>query len=115
MSFNHTQKQRKIKIEPRVKLNHNITYNCIMSSCYFISDLSSSDSDDGLPSPSYASFLQYDHKPVYSDVVKKQMVGAKSGSRGQPVGCRLNQPPPPKQWPPLSGSKMYNTLCTMTT
>lgn len=41
---------------------------------FLISALSSSESDDELPSPSYASFLQYDHKPVYSDVVKKQMV-----------------------------------------
>ncbi|KAJ7378750.1 Cap-specific mRNA (nucleoside-2'-O-)-methyltransferase 1 [Desmophyllum pertusum] len=44
--------------------------------------LSSSESDDELPSPSYASFLQYDHKPVYSDVVKKQMekMGYKEGT-----------------------------------
>lgn len=43
--------------------------------------LSSSDSDDELHSPSYASFLQFDHKPVYSDVVKKQMerMGYKEG------------------------------------
>lgn len=40
------------------------------------SGLSSSDSDDELHSPSYANFLQYDHKPIYSDVVKKQMVGS---------------------------------------
>lgn len=55
-------KEKKIKVEKR---------------------LSSSDSDDELPSPSYASFLQYDHKPVYSDVVKKQMekMGYKEGER----------------------------------
>ncbi|KAK2554252.1 Cap-specific mRNA (nucleoside-2'-O-)-methyltransferase 1 [Acropora cervicornis] len=38
------------------------------------SRLSSSDSEDELGSPSYASFLQYtDNKPFYSDVAKKQM------------------------------------------
>ena len=36
--------------------------------------LSSSDSDEELSSPSYASFLHGDRKPVYSDVVWKQMV-----------------------------------------
>ena len=48
----------------------------------YFSGLSSSDSDDELHSPSYANFLQYDHKPIYSDVVKKQMVGVMYGSRG---------------------------------
>lgn len=37
-------------------------------------NLSSSDSDEDVSSPSYANFLQYDQKPVFSDVVKKQMV-----------------------------------------
>jgi len=37
-------------------------------------DLSSSESEEELSSPSYASFLHFDQKPVYSDVVKKQMV-----------------------------------------
>ena len=36
--------------------------------------LSSSDSDEELTSPSYASFLHGDRKPTYSDVVWKQMV-----------------------------------------
>lgn len=39
-------------------------------------DLSSSESEEELSSPSYASFLHFDQKPVYSDVVKKQMVSA---------------------------------------
>ncbi|KAM7444049.1 Cap-specific mRNA (nucleoside-2'-O-)-methyltransferase 1 [Porites harrisoni] len=43
--------------------------------------LSSSDSDEELSSPSYASFLHGDRKPVYSDVVWKQMekMGYKAG------------------------------------
>lgn len=41
---------------------------------FCIPDLSSSESEEELSSPSYASFLHFDQKPVYSDVVKKQMV-----------------------------------------
>jgi len=41
---------------------------------FLTSDLSSSESEEELSSPSYASFLHFDQKPVYSDVVKKQMV-----------------------------------------
>lgn len=45
-------------------------------------NLSSSESEEELSSPSYASFLHFDQKPVYSDVVKKQMerMGYKKGT-----------------------------------
>ena len=46
----------------------------ILSIVFLTPDLSSSESDEELSSPSYANFLHFDQKPVYSDVVKKQMV-----------------------------------------
>ena len=48
--------------------------NSTYTSRYSYLGLSSSDSDEELSSPSYASFLHGDRKPVYSDVVWKQMV-----------------------------------------
>lgn len=51
-------------------------FSLVALSVLWPSGLSSSDSEDELGSPSYASFLQYtDNKPFYSDVAKKQMVG----------------------------------------
>ena len=42
--------------------------------CLFQVDLSSSDSDDDLVSPPYASFLSSNQKPLYSEVAKRQLV-----------------------------------------
>ena len=53
-----------------------LCFSLIALSVLWPSGLSSSDSEDELGSPSYASFLQYtDNKPFYSNVAKKQMVG----------------------------------------
>lgn len=51
-----------------------VTYQSAEKKIKVERSLSSSDSDDELGSPSYANFFQNsDHKPVYSDVAKRQM------------------------------------------
>ena len=58
----------------KVDVDNFLEPHILSSKLCFIADLSSSESEEELSSPSYANFLHFDQKPVYSDVVKKQMV-----------------------------------------